>query len=100
VPGLLPHVRLGLRHPHRGGLAAALDECDAAVGLKAVGSLHLNDSQTPLGPTATVTPTSARASSAAADARSSSQSRASTTCPACSRRRGPTGTVRPGSRSR
>ena len=31
------------------GLAAALDECDAAVGLKAVGSLHLNDSQTPLG---------------------------------------------------
>ena len=30
-------------------MAAALDECDAAVGLKAVGSLHLNDSQTPLG---------------------------------------------------
>ena len=31
------------------GLAQTLDECDAAVGLKAVGSLHLNDSQTPLG---------------------------------------------------
>ena len=31
------------------GLSQALDECDAAVGLKAVGSLHLNDSQTPLG---------------------------------------------------
>ena len=31
------------------GLAQALDECDAAVGLKAVGSLHLNDSETPLG---------------------------------------------------
>jgi len=31
------------------GLSEALDECDAAVGLKAVGSLHLNDSQTPLG---------------------------------------------------
>ena len=31
------------------GLAAALDECDAAVGRKAIGSLHLNDSQTPLG---------------------------------------------------
>ena len=49
VPGLLPPVRLGLRHPHRGGPGGALDECDAAVGLKAVGSLHLNDSQTPLG---------------------------------------------------
>src|ERR1700710_573534 len=31
------------------GLAQVLDECDAAVGPKAVGSLHLNDSQTPLG---------------------------------------------------
>jgi deoxyribonuclease-4 len=31
------------------GLAQTLDECDTAVGLKAVGSLHLNDSQTPLG---------------------------------------------------
>jgi deoxyribonuclease IV len=31
------------------GLAQTVDECDTAVGLKAVGSLHLNDSQTPLG---------------------------------------------------
>ena len=31
------------------GLSEALDECDAAVGAKAIGSLHLNDSQTPLG---------------------------------------------------
>jgi deoxyribonuclease IV len=31
------------------GLAQVLDECDAAVGAKAIGSLHLNDSQTPLG---------------------------------------------------
>jgi deoxyribonuclease IV len=31
------------------GLAEALDECDAAVGGKRIGSLHLNDSQTPLG---------------------------------------------------
>ena len=32
-----------------GGLAAVLDECDAKVGLDRLGSLHLNDSQTPLG---------------------------------------------------
>jgi deoxyribonuclease IV len=31
------------------GLAEMLDECDAAVGGKRIGSLHLNDSQTPLG---------------------------------------------------
>ena len=31
------------------GLAQTLDECDTAVGLKAVGSLHLNDSQVGLG---------------------------------------------------
>jgi deoxyribonuclease-4 len=31
------------------GLADALDRCDAAVGLERLGSLHLNDSQTPLG---------------------------------------------------
>jgi deoxyribonuclease-4 len=31
------------------GLAQVLDECDAAVGPKAIGSLHLNDSQTSLG---------------------------------------------------
>jgi deoxyribonuclease-4 len=31
------------------GLAEVLDECDAAVGGKRIGSLHLNDSQTPLG---------------------------------------------------
>jgi deoxyribonuclease IV len=31
------------------GLAAVLDECVAAVGLERVGSLHLNDSQAPLG---------------------------------------------------
>ena len=31
------------------GLAAAIDECEAAVGPERIGSLHLNDSQTPLG---------------------------------------------------
>ena len=31
------------------GLAGALDECDALVGADRIGSLHLNDSQTPLG---------------------------------------------------
>ena len=31
------------------GLAGALDECDALVGGDRIGSLHLNDSQTPLG---------------------------------------------------
>jgi deoxyribonuclease-4 len=31
------------------GLDAALDECDEHVGLDRLGSLHLNDSQTPLG---------------------------------------------------
>jgi deoxyribonuclease-4 len=31
------------------GLAEVLDECDAAVGGKRIGALHLNDSQTPLG---------------------------------------------------
>lgn len=31
------------------GLAAAIDECEAAVGPNRIGSLHLNDSQTPLG---------------------------------------------------
>ena len=31
------------------GLARVLDECAALVGLKRLGSLHLNDSQTPLG---------------------------------------------------
>jgi len=31
------------------GLAEVLDECDAAVSGKRIGSLHLNDSQTPLG---------------------------------------------------
>ena len=51
-------------------------------------------------PTAIATPTSARASSAAAAAPSSSRSRASTDCPACSRRRAPTATVRRASRSR
>jgi deoxyribonuclease-4 len=30
-------------------LASAIDECDELVGLDRVGSLHLNDSQTPLG---------------------------------------------------
>ena len=32
-----------------GGLAAVLDDFDAIVGLDRLGSLHLNDSQTPLG---------------------------------------------------
>ena len=32
-----------------GGLAQTLDECVSEVGLERVGSLHLNDSQTPLG---------------------------------------------------
>jgi deoxyribonuclease-4 len=31
------------------GLASALDECDGLVGADRIGSLHLNDSQTPLG---------------------------------------------------
>jgi deoxyribonuclease IV len=31
------------------GLEEALETCDAAVGLERLGSLHLNDSQTPLG---------------------------------------------------
>ncbi|MDQ3769050.1 MAG: deoxyribonuclease IV [Actinomycetota bacterium] len=31
------------------GVAAVLDDCVSAVGLERVGSLHLNDSQTPLG---------------------------------------------------
>jgi deoxyribonuclease-4 len=31
------------------GLSATLDEFDAVVGIKRLGSLHLNDSQTPLG---------------------------------------------------
>jgi deoxyribonuclease-4 len=31
------------------GLADALDQCDTNVGRKKIGSLHLNDSQTPLG---------------------------------------------------
>jgi deoxyribonuclease-4 len=31
------------------GVATVLDDCVAAVGLQRVGSLHLNDSQTPLG---------------------------------------------------
>lgn len=31
------------------GLAAVIDECDEKVGLDRLGSLHLNDSQTPLG---------------------------------------------------
>jgi deoxyribonuclease-4 len=31
------------------GLAETLDRCDAVVGLDRLGSLHLNDSQTPLG---------------------------------------------------
>jgi deoxyribonuclease-4 len=31
------------------GLRAAIDECEAAVGSGRIGSLHLNDSQTPLG---------------------------------------------------
>ncbi len=31
------------------GLAGVVDECDAAIGAGCVGSLHLNDSQTPLG---------------------------------------------------
>ena len=33
----------------RDGLDAALDECDREVGLARLGSLHFNDSQTPLG---------------------------------------------------
>ena len=33
----------------RTGCAGALDECDALVGAERLGSLHLNDSQTPLG---------------------------------------------------
>ena len=31
------------------GLAAAIDECETVVGRNRIGSLHLNDSQTPLG---------------------------------------------------
>ena len=47
-----------------------LDECDRIVGLDRLGSLHLNDSVNGWAPTATATPTSARARSARTAARS------------------------------
>ena len=50
VPGLLPPVRLGLRHPHRGGARRRCStSATGVVGRERLGSLHLNDSQTPLG---------------------------------------------------
>ena len=81
------------------GLSEALDECDAAVGSRPSARCTSTTPRRRWAPTAIGTPTSARASSAAAAAPSSSPSRASTDCPVCWRRRGPTGTVRRGSRS-
>ena len=101
VPGLLPPVRLGLRHPHRGGAGRRRStSATRRWGARPSARCTSTTRRRRWAPTAIVTPTSARASSAAAAAPSSSQSRASTDCPACSRRRGPTGTVRRASRSR
>ena len=85
----------GYRHPHRGGPGRRARRVRACVGLERLGSLHLNDSQTPLGSNATATRTSARASSAHAAARCSCPSRASRACRACSR---PRAEPRPGAR--
>ena len=101
VPGLLPPVRLGLRHPHRGGAGRRRStSATRRWGARPSARCTSTTRRRRWAPTAIVTPTSARASSAAAAAPSSSQSRASTDCPACSRRRDPTATVRRASRSR
>ena len=49
VPGFLPSARSGYDIRTAAGLTAAMDEFDRVVGIKRLGSLHLNDSQTPLG---------------------------------------------------
>ena len=91
VPGLLPSVRLGLRHPHRG---RPHGRCSTSAPRSSawIASARCT-STTPRrhwAPTATATPTSARASWDAADAPSSCPSRASRSCPACWRRPDPT----------
>ena len=48
VPGLLPPAGLRLRRADRRGAGGVIDEFDSVVGLDRLGSLHLNDSQTPL----------------------------------------------------
>ena len=50
LPRLLPPARLGLRHPHgRRRSTRCSTTATRVVGLDRLGSLHLNDSQTPLG---------------------------------------------------
>ena len=50
LPRLLPPARLRLRRPHRRRAGRRCSSAfDADVGLDRLGSLHLNDSQTPLG---------------------------------------------------
>ena len=63
------------------GLSGVLDDFDSIVGLDRLGSLHVNDSDDRRwAPTATATPTSARARSAPTGSPRSSRSRASTGC--------------------
>ena len=50
VPGLLPPARVGLRDPHAPRASTRRStSATREVGLDRLGSLHLNDSQTPLG---------------------------------------------------
>ena len=49
VPGLLSPLRLGLRHPHRGGAHPGPRRVRRRRGAGRLGSLHLNDSTEPLG---------------------------------------------------
>ena len=67
------------------GLDETLAECERTVGLDRLGSLHLNDSMTPLGSTATVTPRPGRARSANPGSRSSCRSHAFRGSRSCSR---------------
>ena len=82
VPGLLPPVRLGLRHPHRGGAdrRARRVRREGRAG-RASARCTSTTRRRRWAPTATATPTSARASSARRAAPSSSPSRASTELP-------------------
>ncbi len=81
LPGLLPPARLGLRHPHgRGALGGArrLRRARRPGPPRLAAPQRL--ARRRWAPTATATPTSARASSAPTAARCSSPSRASTAC--------------------
>ena len=50
VPGLLPPARVGLRHPHaRRASTPCSTSATRSSALERLGSLHLNDSQMPLG---------------------------------------------------